>query len=114
MKAIVKNKNIIVSSKVKIAKSTFDRVIGLMFKKEMIKGDSLLIEPCNSIHTCFMNFPIDVLFLSSSNQILHIVRNMRAWRFSKIYFKSKRVLELGGGELAQEINVGDILEFENL
>ena len=61
-----------------------------------------------------MNFPIDVLFLGKSNQIVHLVREMKPWRFTTIYIKSKRVLELPAGKLSSEIEIGDVLEFENV
>ena len=114
MKAVLNQKNIIVSENVVVANSLVTRVVGLMFKKQLSHSESLLIEPCNSIHTCFMNFPIDVLFLSNSNQIIHIVREMKPWRMTTIFLKSKKVLELPGGKLSSEIEVGDVLEFENV
>ena len=78
------------------------------------EDESLLIDPCNSIHTCFMNFSIDVLFLSKDNTIVHIVREMKPWRFSSIYLKSKRVLELKSGNIGSELKAGDQLEFKHV
>ena len=114
MKAILRQKNITISESVSVANSLMKRVVGLMFKKQLGRDESLLIEPCNSIHTCFMNFPIDVLFLGKSNQIIHIVREMKPWRMTTIFLKSKKVLELPGGRLPSEIEIGDVLEFENV
>lgn len=114
MKAKVKNKQIIISEKVKVASSLTSRVLGLMFKKNLSENESLLIEPCNSIHTCFMNFAIDVVFISKDNVVIHVIENMRPWKFSSIYFKSKKVLELKGGTLKNKILKGDQLEFENV
>ena len=53
----------IVCSKVKLANNIYDRLLGLMFKKQLNNFDGLLIKPCNSIHTFFMKMNIDVIFL---------------------------------------------------
>ncbi|MBF0298786.1 MAG: DUF192 domain-containing protein [Oligoflexia bacterium] len=87
-----------------------------MFKKEMKtfineeSFDGLLIESCNSIHTCFMRFNIDVLFLNKENEIVSIIRNMKPWRITWMYFKAKKVLELNAGIISGNTNVGDKVE----
>jgi uncharacterized membrane protein (UPF0127 family) len=108
------SKNICIAHDVKEARSFQDRLIGLMFKTKMSGFDSLLIQPCNSIHTCFMKYPIDVLFLDESNKIVHIIKLMKPWRFSSLYLKSKKVLELYGGILPENIKVGDEVSFQCL
>ena len=85
--------------------------MGLMFKKCLSSGEALLIDPCNSIHSCFMNFSIDVLFINKKNEIVHIIKNMKPWRFSSIHFNSKKVLELSAGTIDDNVCVGDQLEF---
>ena len=111
MKAVVKKNGVILSKNTKVAKTFNDRVLGLMFKKNMDLEESLLIQPCNSIHTCFMNFPIDVIFLSKNNEVVHLIRKMKPWRFSLVYFRSKKVLELRAGTIGDDLYKGDQLEF---
>ena len=114
MKVTLKKTNFTLSESVMAANSLYTRVMGLMFKKNINKNESLLIEPCNSIHTCFMNFPIDVLFVSKKNEVVHVIENMKPWRFSSIYFRSKKVVEFPGGTLKGMVNLGDILEFQDV
>lgn len=95
---------------VKIVNTFIGRLIGLMFIKEMNGMDGLIIERCNSIHNCFVRFPIDVIFLSNDNRIIKIIRKFRPWRFSWIYFSAKRVLELPGGTIPEHVTKGDYLE----
>ena len=52
-----------------VADTFKERLLGYMFQKEP-RYDSLLIQPCNSVHTFFMHFPIDVLFLNKENVII--------------------------------------------
>ena len=112
MNAWIKNKNICVAQKVKEATSFQDRLVGLMFREKMNDFDALLISPCNSIHTCFMKYPIDVLFLDRNNKIVHMIKSMKPWRFSSLYLKSKKVLELNSGKISKEIEIGDEVSFQ--
>ena len=114
MKVVLKKTNTTLSENVIIASSLYARIMGLMFKKNMNGNQSLLIEPCNSIHTCFMNFKIDVLFVSKKNEVVYVIENMDPWRFSSIHFRSKKVVEFPGGTLKGMVVLGDILEFQDV
>lgn len=96
----------------KEASSFGERLLGLMFEEKIPKGDCLVINPCQSIHTFFMKFNLDVIFIDSKYTIIKIIRNFRPWRLSLFYYKSKMVLEMNGGTLPKEIKAGDELEFE--
>lgn len=93
----------------KVARTFFSRLMGLMFTKKMNGYDVLLFSPGNSIHTCFMRYPIDVVFLDKENRIIKIIRNMAPWRFTRIYWRSTRVLEFTGGTVGEEIRKGDVV-----
>ena len=101
---------IVIASNVKYANTFYTRLKGLMFISEMNNMDALLIEPCNSIHNCFVRFPLDVVFLDKNNHIVKIIRNFKPWRFSWIYFKATKTLELKAGDLIDEVKVGDEVE----
>ena len=109
MELVIKRKNLNLGKNIKLADNIFSRVKGLMFEKE-VTGDGLLIRPCNSIHTFFMNFNIDVVFLNKDLKIVKIIRNMPPWRMSKIYFDAWQVLEFEGGSLSENIEEGDYIE----
>lgn len=94
----------------RVASNVIERMKGLMFEKDMQNFDALLIVSCNAIHTCFMNFNIDVVFLNKSNEVVQIIRNLKPWRFTKIYFKADKVLEMVAGRLPDYIKPGDRLE----
>ena len=110
MKKIMDKSNRVIAEKVRIADSMGSRLMGLMFIKEMKGFDGLMLEPCNSVHNCFMRFSTDVIFLNRENKIVKILRNFKPWRFSWVYFKSKKVLELKAGTLPADIKEGDVLE----
>ena len=114
MKIIHKGSGYVLGENIKPAHKFFDRLIGLMFKKEMIGMDGLLIENSNSIHNCFVRFPIDVIFLNRELKVIKIIRNFKPWRFSWVYFRASRVLELPVGKVSEDIKEGDFLEVVNV
>ena len=63
----------------KVAKTFWQRFKGLMGRKALPKGEGMLILKCNSIHTCFMRFPIDATFLDRDDNVVKVVRNIRPW-----------------------------------
>lgn len=114
MKIQVTHNKKVLSSNILMADTPISRVIGLMFRKRPVDSDGLLLDPCNSIHTCFMRYPLDVVFMSKSNQVIKIIRNLKPWRMTLIYFKARKTLELPAGNLPKEIKEGDILEVNHV
>jgi hypothetical protein len=94
MKIINKTKNTVLAEDVIIADTLFKRMIGLLGKKGLKQGQALILRPCNSIHTFFMQFPIDVIFVDSDNKIVKAISNMHPFRISGIYFKARSAIEL--------------------
>ena len=72
--------------------------------------DGILITPCKSIHTFFMFYPIDVVFLDQDNKIVQILNNVKPWRVTKFYFNAISVLEMKAGSLPNNLALGDKLE----
>jgi uncharacterized membrane protein (UPF0127 family) len=99
-------KNIVLGKKIKIAESLWDRLIGLMFKEKMEGFDGLLIRRCNSVHTCFMRYNLDLVFLDRNQRVVKIIRDLRPYRFTGS-LKASEVLELRSGDLKKEISLGD-------
>ncbi len=107
---LVKKGEHIIAKNVKKTSNFIQRCLGLMFSQDMYGFDGLLLYPCKSIHTFFMFYPIDVVFLNGDMKIVGILRNMKPWRITKIYFNAQQVLELKGGTLPDNISLEDTLE----
>jgi uncharacterized protein len=86
-------------SHLEIADTFWKRTLGLMGKTGLAGGHGLLISPCRSIHTCFMRFPIDVVFLDHDNDPLKVVRGVKPWRMIWGGWKAASVLEVQSGWL---------------
>jgi uncharacterized membrane protein (UPF0127 family) len=85
------------------------RMRGLIGKEALAAGEGLLLAPAPAIHTAFMRFPIDALFLDRKLRVLAIVEQLRPWRVAS-QRRSHAVLELSAGECARKrVQVGDRL-----
>ncbi len=114
MKLKISYKGNILSQNIKLAQSFRDRLIGLMFGSAPKDADGLMIDPCRSIHTCFMKYSLDIVFISSKNQVVKIIRDIRPWRMTWIYFRANKTLELPAGKLPSDLREGDFLEIVNV
>ncbi len=106
---IHKQSQTILVQHLKYADSFIGRLKGLILTSDLKKNAGLLITPCKQVHTHFMRYAIDVLFLDKNNQVIYIHANMRPWLFSKYIKNTQSVLELKAGS-ANNIRIGDILE----
>lgn len=60
----------------------FERMRGLLFRKKLNPMQALWIEPCPSVHTIGMKYPIDVVFLDKKGIVLKIVHNLSPMRMA--------------------------------
>jgi len=108
MKAINIRTHKELATNVIVADNLFTRMKGLLGKKELPFGEALWIKPCFSVHTFFMKFPIDVIFLNKKNQVIAAVSNLTPNRMTRLYPQSFSVLELPSGTIvASNTEVGD-------
>jgi uncharacterized protein len=96
-----------------VADRPLARMRGLMWRRGLPAGEGLLLRPAPSIHTAFMRFPIDAVFLDRSLQVLAVVERLRPWRAASKR-SARAVLELPAGEAARRgVCVGDRLELRD-
>lgn len=107
-----KTKQNIISTELEIAKGIFNiqRGIGLMGRKTFRESQGLWIYHCKSIHTCFMNFSIDCLFVDKKLSVKAIYENVKPWRLVLPVLAADSVIELPAGTAGRlNISVGDQL-----
>lgn len=94
-----------------VATSFFARFVGLMGRANLAADQGLYFPRCNAIHTFFMRFPIDVVYLDADLRVIDVDASLAPWRMGKPRFKAKHVLELPAGSAANlGILIGDRLE----
>lgn len=93
----MKKTNLTINNKtlndVYVAESFFDRFKGLMFVSKQ-NSFKLLIKNCNSIHTFFMKFNIDIYCLDQDYNIIKIHKNIKPFKFILPLKKVKHILEI--------------------
>jgi uncharacterized membrane protein (UPF0127 family) len=85
-----------------------------MFRGTLDPGEGLLIDPCSSIHTMWMRFPIDVLYVDGDGRVVRADSGMRPWRIGPVFTGGRYVVELPPGTIrASRTEVGDYLRFDS-
>jgi len=114
MKIINKTKNTTVAEEAFLANTFSSRVKGLLGRKDFRPPEALIIQPCNSIHTFFMRFTIDVLFVDKNNKVIKSIPHLKPFRFTLIYFKASSAIELPAGTIeTTSTQQDDILSFSS-
>jgi len=106
-------KGVVIAQQAKLAVTLPQRIKGLLGKDSLSANEGLILKPCSSIHTFFMRFSIDVLFLDKNMQITRLFQNMPPNRLGSIVWASLMAIELPAGKISQtNTQVGDIIEFK--
>lgn len=114
MRATNATRNVTLAAFGRRATGLWDRSKGLLGRKGIEPGDGLLIDPCSGIHTFFMAFPIDAVFVDREGTVIHLAMDIAPQRMSRYVFKARAVLELPAGTVQSSgTQVGDRLIFED-
>lgn len=96
-----------------VADTALRRLRGLLGRDALAEGDGLMIDPCSSIHTCFMRFPIDVLFIDRDGRVVRAVERLVPFRFVSGGRGARRTVELPSGTIErQRLTHGAVLAVE--
>lgn len=97
-----------------IAESFWSRGKGLLGRKDLGANEALWIRPCNNIHTFFMKFAIDCIFVDSKLVIKNVAKNVGPFRFVGPFWKSHSVIEMQSGFIeSKKLKIGDHLYVVN-
>jgi|SRR5262245_14393376 len=100
----------VVCERCTLADRPLRRMRGLLGRSGMESGEGLLLKPAGSVHTYFMRFPIDVVFLDREGVVVGITDSLVPWRAASKR-GAKAVLELPAGESSRRgLAVGDRLQ----
>ena len=93
-----------------LADSPLRRLRGLLGRSRLEPGQGILIRPAPAIHTWFMRFAIDAVFLDADLTVLSVRPELRPWRMAA-HRGARAVLELTAGEAERRrVRAGDRLE----
>jgi hypothetical protein len=100
----------VIAARARRADSVWSRVVGLLGKKGLDPDEALVFQPCWSIHTFFMRFRLDVIFLDKAGAVRKVVQGLPAYRFAASR-GANVTIEMSAGVLAgRDLAIGDVLE----
>jgi uncharacterized protein len=99
MRLINQTKNVLLAEDVFIAKTIFTRIKGLLGRKVFLPNQAVILDPCDSVHTFFMHFPIDIIFIDKDYKVIKTLPNFKPNRITRKYWHSSKVIELPSGKL---------------
>lgn len=101
----------VLAEAVEVADDSATRRKGLLGRQELRMGEGLWIRPCEAVHTFFMQFPIDLVYLDRNLCVKKVRSNVRPWRLSAC-LTAHSVLELASGTIREtQTKPGDKIEF---
>ena len=87
-----------ISLSIELADSWWSRFKGLMLRKSLPEGQGLYLKKTNSIHMCFMRFPIDAILFDENGQVVKVATDLSPWTGISVCIKAKDCLEMKAGE----------------
>jgi len=97
------------AERVEVAVTRRDRRKGLLGRTGLDASSALILAPCAAIHTMFMRFDIDAVFVDDDGRAVKVVRELGPWRIA-LDPTAHAVVELPAGSLRErEVNIGDRL-----
>jgi uncharacterized membrane protein (UPF0127 family) len=98
----IEKNGVVVVRRVEVATTILGRLIGLLGRRDLPAGHAVYLAPCNCIHTFFMRFPLDVVFLGRSLEVRRVVRNVPPWRVVGGSLAARGVVEMAAGWLPRD------------
>jgi uncharacterized membrane protein (UPF0127 family) len=96
---------------VEVADHGATRRKGLLGRDALPAGEGLWIVPCESVHTFFMKFPIDLIYLDRNKKVKKVRNSVPPWRVSAC-LSAHSIIELASGTIKMtQTRPGDALEF---
>ena len=101
-----------VADLVRLAGDGRNRRKGLLGREGLGSGEGLWIVPCEAVHTFWMRFPIDLIYLDRKHRVVKTRSNVGPWRLSGC-LRAHSVLELVAGSIRETQTIqGDRLSIE--
>jgi uncharacterized protein len=92
-----------------LADTPLRRLKGLIGSAGLAPGQCMLVTPAPAVHTCFMRFPIDVVFVDRELRVVGVAPELRPWRLAR-RARARAVVELAAGEAARRgVRIGERL-----
>ena len=90
------------------AETFSSRLVGLLKRNSLGADEALVITSCNAIHMFFMKFSIDVIFVGKENRVVGLVKGIKPFHLSPIFWKATYAIEVSVGTIKEsQTQLGD-------
>jgi uncharacterized protein len=112
IRVINQTRGTVLGDRVRLADDLPSRSRGFLFRPAPADGEGILLSPCRAVHMYGVRFPLDIVFISETGQVVATYRELRPWRRSGLYGSALHALELPAGTIrATGTVVGDVLSW---
>lgn len=102
------------ASEARWARRPWERMRGLLGRGSLPEGQALIFPRAGAVHTCFMRFAIDVVFLDRDGGVLKATSNLAPFRFTAAR-RAQTCLELPAGTVERSgTQAGDHITFQEV
>jgi hypothetical protein len=109
-KIVNKTKDVEITSSAEVASGFFQRLFGLMFRNNIKDNQALIFYQAPSIHTFFMRFSLDIIFLDKKMKVKKLVYGLGPWRLVSCW-GAYITIELSSEKISQiKVGIGDEIE----
>lgn len=113
MKILNACSGVVIADNVEIVRNVLAQVKGLIGRQRVDEGYAMVFPGCKQVHTFFMRFPIDVVFVNKENVVICIVNSLPRNRCTEFVFGSALAIEFPAGTVSKSgLRLGDMLSFE--
>ena len=114
MRITNRTRNTLVGSRVVEAATWWSRLRGFLGRPEPKGGEGILLVRCAAVHTWWMSFGLDLLFLDERGKVLELIRSFPPWKRTRRVSGARYVLEVPVGTIDRSgTQVGDELAWQD-
>jgi len=107
---LIERSRAVLATQARVASSMRDRMVGLLGHHSLATGEGLILTACRSIHTWFMRFAIDTVFVDRQWAVVAVWQALPPWRVTSWVRRAQAVIELPAGTVNKaQLLVGDQL-----
>ncbi|MFA5373399.1 MAG: DUF192 domain-containing protein [Candidatus Omnitrophota bacterium] len=111
MRIINRTRGTVLADKAKNACTFASRLVGLLNCSSLGPGEALILTPSNAIHSFFMRFSFDALFLDKKNEVIALIPIFKPFRLSPMFFNAVTTIELPCGSIkSSQTEINDKIE----
>ena len=113
VKVVNQSRGLALAKEAGLADNTWTRLRGLLGRPPLQPGQGLVIKPSTGIHTWFMGYPMDAVYVAKDGEVVACVEDMPPFRFGPVMRRCHLVVELPAGTIRHTgTAVGDHLALE--